>query len=129
MRGDVMLHFHGNGDKPPACTLGDHRTQNLASKSQRLGHIDLAEFGNMEEVALHAKFIIIEVEGASISLLALKMREAAFFAVLARMFELGKRSFLLHAKVIGKGVREIGKLLFGSAFSDFKRPGELFLFD
>ena len=51
------------------------------------------------------------------------------FAVLARMFELGKRPFLLHAPIVGKSLTKMAELLFGSAFRDLVAPGKLLPLD
>lgn len=78
---------------------------------------------------MNGKLVVCQVEAQAIMLLALEMWEACFLSIFARMLEFGLRPFLFHAPIIGKGLLQIGKGLFRSAFRNLIDPGELFTLD
>src|SRR5437667_8477135 len=78
---------------------------------------------------INGELVVGQVEAQAIAFLALEVRKARFLSVLAWMFELGLGSFLFHAPVVGEGLPQIGKGLFGSAFRDLIAPGKLLAFD
>src|SRR3989442_2673452 len=100
----LMFHLYRDRDEPPACLIGNRGAYDLAVETQFLGHVDLAEFRNMEHVSINRELIIVEVEGESIPFLAFEMRKTCFLPILTRMFEFGLCAFFFHAPVVGEGL-------------------------
>src|SRR6266566_73389 len=99
-----MLNLYRDGDEPPARTIGNDCTHDLACKAKCFSHIDGSELGDTYRMPLDRKLIVGEVEAQPITLLAFEMWETALLTILAWMLELWKRPFLLHPPVIGKGL-------------------------
>src|SRR5579859_1523791 len=92
----LMLHFDRKGDKPPARAMGNSCAHDLALETPFLGHVDIAQLGNMEGMPINRKFIVGQVEAQFVSFLTLEARKARFLSILAWVFKLGLGSFLFH---------------------------------
>src|SRR2546426_7048188 len=124
-----MLHFDCDRDEPPACTIGNRCTHDLALQTQFFAHVDLAQLWDVECMPVNRELIVCQVEAQSITLLAFEVRKARFLPILAWMFELGLCLILFHAPVVGEGLSQINKGLFWSAFGHFIAPRELLALD
>src|SRR5437764_2536735 len=125
MSWDLMLHLDRDGNEPPARTIRNDRTHDLALESERFGHIDRPKFGDSERLPIHRKFVVSKIEAQPVPFLAFEVRKTAFLSILARMLELWLGPFLFHAPVVGESLIQIGKRLFWSAVGHFIDPGKL----
>src|SRR5258706_14907905 len=125
MAGCLVLHLDRDGDEPPASAIGNSCTHDLATEAQFLGHVNVAQLGNMERMPVDRKLIIREIKAQSITLLALEPWKACFLPILTRMFEPGQVSLFFHTPIVVEGLPKMAKLLFRSALRHFVDPGKL----
>src|ERR1700752_1011904 len=77
----LVRHVHLDADPPPAGALPDRRTLDRARQAQRLGHVHGAELWDHDPVAIHAEFVICQIEAAAPTLFALELGEADLLAL------------------------------------------------
>src|SRR5947209_3573550 len=129
MGGCLVLHLDRDGDEPPASAIGNSCTHDLATEAQLLGHVNVAQPGNMERMPINRILIISQIKAQSVTLLAFEPWKACFLPILTRMLEPGQASLFFHAPIVVEGLPKMAKLLFRSALRHSVDPGKLLALD